>query len=887
MTTATPEPKPPHKHLAPGQINLDLIPVDFPLTPLQGKKAYLPGWTQDPKTVGEIKRELEAGRATGVGLLCGQCSNDLALIFVDIDGEDAIPAIEQLGGGPLEEIFPPTLTITSGKPGKLRMLFQVPPHRVNQLPDKATIKVDKAPWEILWRSRQGALMGAHPDTDGYRTTPHGGFEYAKRLPEMPEWLYEAIARAYPSSRYKKPISPVGAVVTQSITINYDNDSKFFLESAIEEALEYLQYLSIERADDYEEWLAVGMSLHQIDDSLLEAWVEWSAQSEHFEDGACEQKWSTFERLPGGPNPDGARGLKTLRAKAKEDGFIDMGGFTVPNLEVIQKKAGDKDGGDFPAFIFDGLFPELEDGDELDDDEMQALIEEALASTRGEQLPSREIRRKQRKQQQPTGKEKGPTRNPPASMIASSLTEAEAASGQSLLEHWKYDPTSDTFLRYSKAYGVWSKEEYPREFWHTVQSLLESSNLPAGHSAHLINDVVTLLQHHLTEVRWNQNSEKLAFRNGVYDLITTQFVDHDPEHYITWGLDIDYDPYADPGPITEWLYRTQYGDEARVNVLRAWLRACLVGRGNEIQRFLEVIGPGGRGKSTFANLCCALVGYGNYASTNLNQLEQSRFELASIKGKRLTLINDSERYGGSAQNFKALTGGDSVRYEEKLKPIGEPFVYTGMVMVVANEPIQTTDNTSGLSRRRLTIEFNRSLYDRSSEAKDMIKIENGYISGLWKDYLSGLVNWVLEMDEQTMRQYLLDTTEMVPALRRVRNNILLNSNNLIEWLQSEIVAADSVTAVGKKIPNGDKERNERYFNSNYHLYPSYCEYCEATGSKAVGQKRFINLLLDCCKNQLGLQDVRSFSKAGKPFIKGLAIRNSDQKFKDLPTILSEE
>jgi putative DNA primase/helicase len=312
----------------------------------------------------------------------------------------------------------------------------------------------------------------------------------------------------------------------------------------------------------------------------------------------------------------------------------------------------------------------------------------------------------------------------------------------------------------------------------------------------------------------------------------------------------------------------------------------VGRGNEIQRFFEVIGPGGRGKSTFANLCCALVGSGNYASTTLNQLEQSRFELSSIKGKRLTLINDSERYGGSAQTFKALTGGDSLRYEEKLKPIGEPFVYTGMVMVVANEPIQTTDNTSGLSRRRLTIEFNRPLYDRNSEAKDMIKIEHGRVSGIWKDYLPGLVNWVMEMDEQTMRQYLLDTNEMVPALRRVRNNILLNSNNLIEWLQSEVVQAEHVTAVGKKIPNGNKESNERYVNSNYHLYPSYCEYCDATGSKAVGQKRFINLLLDCCKNQLGLDEVRTFSKGGKPFVKGLAIRISDQKFKDLPTILPE-
>ena len=94
---------PPHSPLGPGQINLDLIPSDFPLTPLKGKKAYLPNWTKDPKTVSEIRRELEEGHATGVGLLCGQWSNELAIIMVDIDGKEAIPAIEELGGGPLRD----------------------------------------------------------------------------------------------------------------------------------------------------------------------------------------------------------------------------------------------------------------------------------------------------------------------------------------------------------------------------------------------------------------------------------------------------------------------------------------------------------------------------------------------------------------------------------------------------------------------------------------------------------------------------------------------------------------------------------------------------------------------------------------------------------------
>ena len=119
-----------------------------------------------------------------------------------------------------------------------------------------------------------------------------------------------------------------------------------------------------------------------------------------------------------------------------------------------------------------------------------------------------------------------------------------------------------------------------------------------------------------------------------------------------------------------------------------------------------------------------------------------------------------------------------------------------------------------------------------------------------------------------------------------DNILLTSNNLVEWLQSEVVhSPDSVSAVGKKIPAA-KDSKERYVNSNFHLYASYCSYCEDTGSKPVGQKRFISLLLDCCKNQLGMKEIISFSKKGRPFIKGLVIRNSDEKFKGAVTILPE-
>jgi len=855
----------PDKNLTPGQNQPHYIPHDWPLTPLQGKKAYIPELTKNPFTLAEVKRELESGKATGIGLLCGQFCNEYGLIFVDVDGAEAIPAIESLGGGPIDTIFPPTLTITSGKEGKFRMLFRVPVNRINEIPDKATIKLDKTPWEILWRSRQGAIMGAHPDTEGYRTVPQKGFEYANKLPDLPEWLYGAIKNTYPSSKYRRRANNTTPFIGQHIELNYDDDSQYSKEQLIKEATEYLNHLNKDRCNDYEEWLAVGMSLHQIAQELLPAWEKWSSQSNSFQDGACEGKWMSFERLPGGPNPPEGRGMKTLRAMAKEDGYVDLGGYTAFSIDELKQKFDEQQAGE--QGMLDSLLKAVQNDEDITD-----IPETPLFQALG-LAPIKK-----------GGKSKdGRVKNPPSSDIADLLHEWCLSVG------WCYDPRFDTFMYYIPNRGFWRREEYRKEFAHIVQDELSCnrSYTPAGFSSNLVNDVVELLKQKICRTHWNDSTDKVVFTNGVLEVSTGEFTEHNKEDYITWGLDFNYDPSIDPGPITKWIFRTQYEDEARVQVLRAWLRACLVGHGHELQRFLEIIGPGGRGKSTFANLCCALVGAGNYASTTLNQLEQSRFELSSIKGKRMTLINDSERYGGSAQVFKALTGGDNLRYEEKMKNIGEPFVYMGMVMVAANEPIQTTDNTSGLTRRRLTIEFNRKLYDKSSEAKDMIKIEKGRVVGEWKNYLPGLINWVLEMNEKEMRRYLLDTYEAAPSLKKVRNSIMLTSNNLIEWLQAEVVAdSDNVIPVGKKIPNTDKDMSERYFNSNFHLYPSYCEYCDSTGSKAVGQKRFISLLMDCCKSQLDIANIITFTKKGMPLFKGLAIRKSDTRYTNSNTILPE-
>ena len=420
MPTASPEPKRPDNQLRPGEINLELIPAHWPLTPLKDKRAYVAGWTSQPCSIDRIRQELESGNATGVGLISGQWSNEGGLIWVDIDGPEARPALEELAGAPLDAIFPQTLTISSGKEGRQRMLYSIPSSKLSLLPDKATIKIGVPSFEILFRSRQGAIMGSHPDTEGYHTTSHGGFEFAKNPPELPEWLYEAITKAFPTNKYRK--SPSAGVVTQQVNLSYEEGSEYQKEDLFNETKLYLDHLNPERAIDYEEWITVGAALHQIDETLLQEWIEWSSEAPNFEVGVCEKKWATFERQPGGPTPEGGAGLHTLRAKAKEDGFVEFGGFVVESSpEVLAKRA---------KALFKG-------NKEMPKDQIPNL-NKALKEIIGK--PTKE----EKDEIEKAVKSKGRPKTPPASELADFVTGMVIECG------WRYDPKFDTFMFYQRS-----------------------------------------------------------------------------------------------------------------------------------------------------------------------------------------------------------------------------------------------------------------------------------------------------------------------------------------------------------------------------------------------------------------------------------------------------
>lgn len=227
---------------------------------------------------------------------------------------------------------------------------------------------------------------------------------------------------------------------------------------------------------------------------------------------------------------------------------------------------------------------------------------------------------------------------------------------------------------------------------------------AGFSNSKLNGVESLLRLYLNLTEWQTNRRFLPMKNGMYDIETGDLTDYTPDSKFTWQLPYTFAKTAQIDAIATWLYEVCCGEQETINIIRAFMKLAMTG--SDVQKFLEVIGPGGSGKSTLIWLIIELIGEVNHAVSDLKNLEMNRFETAGLYRKKLAVINDSSRYNGDVSVLKALTGGDPVRLERKNKQQSGSFVFDGVVTIVSNEAIQATDYTSGLARRRLPIYFNK-------------------------------------------------------------------------------------------------------------------------------------------------------------------------------------
>ncbi len=418
-------------------------------------------------------------------------------------------------------------------------------------------------------------------------------------------------------------------------------------------------------------------------------------------------------------------------------------------------------------------------------------------------------------------------------------------------------------------GIWSKE--PEEYiWQLVMAESEPLCDPKkGYTANFVAGVIKHLKSHLAVREWDELESFIPLLNGVLEPETKILSPHAPGYRLTWCLPYEYNPLATCTPIQEWLLETVSGDLAQVELLRAYLGATVLGR-TDLQRFLELTGPGGSGKSTYIRLAMALVGVRNTHSTTLQKLEHSRFETASIQGKRLVVVTDSERYAGNVSVLKALTGQDALPYEVKFKQSSGGYSPKAMVIVAGNEVIQSADYTSGLGRRRLPVNFKNEVPEDAR--RNLIEFVGNELKGDFMAYMPGLLNWVLDLSPQDVTNYVVKTSVFVPTLARIKAVTLCQTNPIADWADLHLVLrAKWRQSVGVAQRDKDRETPFYYLNILTSLYASYAEFCAGSNNKPLGCMRFVKLLEDLFKSQLKIPGVyHSRDRQGGYFL-GIKIR----------------
>jgi len=394
----------------------------------------------------------------------------------------------------------------------------------------------------------------------------------------------------------------------------------------------------------------------------------------------------------------------------------------------------------------------------------------------------------------------------------------------------YDAFQQEWYRYDK---IWvTKPE--QDVRHTVIDAMDKS-FPTGYANSLLAGTWSMFRDRMAPRRdvdnnsdnnWDDKKHLLPMDNGVLDLNTRELIPHAPHLRINWMLPHKWDGYKAYPVTAKFMESLAGGDSATVQTLLCYLAAIIRGMAH-LQKYIEIIGTPGTGKSTFLRLACELVGNDNLASTTMEQLQNNKFETANLHRKKLVLITDSDKYGGDISVFKALTGQDMLRKEKKNQQQAPNFIFDGMVIVAANQPVQYRDTSLAIPRRRIAVQIDHRLKEEDQDQDLSAKIYQE---------LPGLIHDLVSMPVDYVESILNDTGHQRVA-SKFRS--LCETNAMAEWLDERVIADPMVwTKVGEV-----KFQGQEIIGADEYLYPNYVQWCKATGKKSSASASFRKA---CCE-----------------------------------------
>lgn len=218
----------------------------------------------------------------------------------------------------------------------------------------------------------------------------------------------------------------------------------------------------------------------------------------------------------------------------------------------------------------------------------------------------------------------------------------------------------------------------------------------------------------------QDYDKIAFANGVFDLKTSTLEPFSPAFIVSNKIAWHYRPDAYYELTDKTLDKLACNvPEARL-LLEEIIGYCLYRR-NIFGKAFMLLGDKSNGKSTFLATLESLIGEDNKASLDLKELS-NRFKTAELYSKLANIGDDiGDEFISDMSIFKKLVTGESVNAERKGQDPFEFHNYAKLIFSANNLP-RINDKTGAVLRRLVIVPFNGQFSPTDADYNPRIKTD---------------------------------------------------------------------------------------------------------------------------------------------------------------------
>ena len=324
---------------------------------------------------------------------------------------------------------------------------------------------------------------------------------------------------------------------------------------------------------------------------------------------------------------------------------------------------------------------------------------------------------------------------------------------------------------------------------------------------------------VTQDAWDRDDYLLGTPHNTIDLRDGDLIRCTPEHHITKATNID--PSGDCPRWREFISEISQGNPDLEIYLQIISGYFLTGWTKE-QAMFFLYGPGGNGKSVFAETLAYIMG--DYAVTvppetfAMGGFDRHPTEIARMAGARLVYASEtSEGRRWNAARIKQLTGGDKIAARFMRQDFFE-FTPRFKILILGNHK-PSLQNVTEAERRRLHViplEFVPHTPDRDlqeklrSEAAGILEwaIEGAHLwrhKGLAKPHIVAKATEEYFAEQDTFRQWLEEDCQCEPG----NSNLLESAANLYRSWRSYAENAgediESQKSFGNRLRNAGLSR----------------------------------------------------------------------------------